>query len=176
MQLIAAGVPEDWVDFVQRSGHDSGTLARVLPIIGCDREMIRLLQAKLPAVSIPLEGLKTVLSIMEEKFTGYRAAGKPPIILKFADSKLLNKFRLQNDIATNNSRVVGDFNYKSIFTTLLDKQPPNSDSLKAEGSGIGQVGVFISQMESEWKTLIKSPGDANSLHGLSTNLLRVCSD
>ena len=34
IQLVACGVEEDWVDFVKKSGTQSGTLARVLPIIG----------------------------------------------------------------------------------------------------------------------------------------------
>ena len=34
IQLVAGGVTEDWVDFIKRSGPKSGTLARVLPVIG----------------------------------------------------------------------------------------------------------------------------------------------
>ena len=34
IQLVAGGVTEDWVEFIKRSGPKSGTLARVLPVIG----------------------------------------------------------------------------------------------------------------------------------------------
>jgi len=68
VQLIAAGVAEDWSDFVTRSGPKSGYLARVLPVLGCDREMIRLMQYRLPSFALPLNGITEVLGIMEKKY------------------------------------------------------------------------------------------------------------
>ena len=101
---------------------------------------------------------------------------KPQIVLKFEDSPLVNEFRLKKDINTNAYRVSGNFNIDGIYRTLLNSEPPNSDQLKAEGSGIAKVSVFLKQTVSEFKSLIKSPGDENSLNGLQTNLLRVSCD
>ena len=135
--------------------------------------MVRILQSFLPSLTVSLQGLKSVLTIMEEKFSIYKADEKPPIILKFEESSLSNNFRLSNDINTNEYRVEGNFDMKAIFTTLLDSQPPNCDALKAEGSGSALVDIFIKQTEAEFKPLIKSPGDENALNGISANVLRV---
>ena len=51
LQLIAAGVPGDQSEFVEQSGHKSGTLARVIPVVGWDREMVRIQQNKLTPYS-----------------------------------------------------------------------------------------------------------------------------
>ena len=40
IQIIAAGVITDWTDFWTKSGTSFGSPARVLPIIGWDRELI----------------------------------------------------------------------------------------------------------------------------------------
>ena len=138
--------------------------------------MVRILQSFLPSLTVSLQGLKSVLTIMEEKFSIYKADEKPPIILKFEESSLSNNFRLSNDINTNEYRVEGNFDMKAIFTTLLDSQPPNCDALKAEGSGSALVDIFIKQTEAEFKPLIKSPGDENALNGISANVLRVTCD
>ena len=49
IHLVAAGVKEDWIPFVQKTGLNSSYLARVMPILCYDREVIRLQQDKLPA-------------------------------------------------------------------------------------------------------------------------------
>ena len=70
----------------------------------------------------------------------------------------------------------GHYNLKSIFTTLLDRQPPNSDELKVEDSGIANLTIFLTQTEAEFRVLVKSPADKNALDGLASNLLRVSCD
>ena len=169
IQIVSAGVAEDWQDLLNKSGPKSGTLARILPVIGMDRQMIRLLQDKLPLLSMPLNGIKSVLSIMETKFASVSSLDKPSIILQFEDSTLLNNFRLNNDINTNESRAHGR-------STLLDSQPPNCDLLKTEGSGVAKVDIFLKQTYAEFKSMIKSPADENCLNGLQSNLLRVSCD
>ena len=161
---------------MQQSGPNSGSLARIVPVIGLDREMVRLGQDRLPSCSFPLDGVKAILAIMEDMFSLYTSEDKPPVILKFKESALLNNFRLENDIKTNASRVEGNFDLKGIFSTLLDNQPPNCDRLNEEGSGTGRVNVFISQLEAEFRPLFKSPGDENALNGISTNLMRISCD
>ena len=52
--------------FWTKSGTSSGSLARVLPIIGWDRELIRLQQESLPPYSFKLSGIKTILELMEK--------------------------------------------------------------------------------------------------------------
>ena len=58
MQLQGAGIKEDWIPFVERSGPTSGTLARMVPILSYCRNIVRLAQAKLPPTSFSLDGLK----------------------------------------------------------------------------------------------------------------------
>ena len=116
---------------------------------------------------------------MEDKFSEFSSQisdNQPQIILKFEDSPLMNDFRLKNDINTNPYRAAGNFNIGAIYRTLLDSEAPNCDQLKAEGIGISKVCVFLKQTESEFRALIKSPGDENTLNGLQTNLLRVSCD
>ena len=64
----------------------------------------------------------------------------------------------------------------AIFTTLMNRQPPNSDLLNAEGSGVAKVKVFLNQTCAEFQSMVKSPGDENALNGLFSNLLRVSCD
>ena len=66
IQIVAAGVITDWADFWTKSGTSSGSLARVLPIIGWDRELIRLQQESLPPYSFKLSEIKTILELMEK--------------------------------------------------------------------------------------------------------------
>ena len=116
---------------------------------------------------------------MEDKFFEFSSNisdVKPQIVLKFEDSPLMNEFRLNNEINTNADRIPGNFNIAGIYRTLLDSEAPNCDQLKVEGSGIGKVSVFLKQTESEFRSLIESPGDENALNGLQTNLLRVSCD
>ena len=93
--------------------------------------------------------------------------------MKFEELVARNNFSLRNDINRKPYRVEGNFDPKAIFTTLLDSQPPNCDTHKAEGSGSALVYIFIKQTEAEFKSLINSPGDENALHGISANILRV---
>ena len=113
---------------------------------------------------------------MESKFANVSSMDQPAIILKFEDSTLLNNFRLDNNINTNESRVHGRFDLNEIFSKLMDSQPPNCDLLKTEGSGVAKVDIFLKQTYAEFKSKIKSPGDENCLNGLQSNLLRVSCD
>ena len=60
-----------------------------------------------------------------------------------------------------------------VLTILLNNGPPDSDALLMEGSGVGLITVFQSQINAEFNILCKNPGDRLCLDGLETNLLRV---
>ena len=90
IQIVASGVVKDWGLFITKSGTDSGSVARVLPVIGYDRDMIRLMQEYLPLASTSLDGIKSVLTIMEQKFVAVSSLLKPPIVLQFEESEILN--------------------------------------------------------------------------------------
>ena len=68
IQIMAAGVANDLSDFVHKSGADSGSLARDLPVIGLDRTMVRILKPFLPSLTVSLQGLKSVLTIIGNTF------------------------------------------------------------------------------------------------------------
>ena len=89
LQLIAAGVYQDWIDFVKKAGEKSGALARVLPVIAVDREMIRLHQERLPAYAVDLSGVKAIMEVMESKLGKYKSTDKPPIVISFSPSQLM---------------------------------------------------------------------------------------
>ena len=138
--------------------------------------MLRLQQERLQSFSFPLQGLSTILQIMEEKFTNYISSGKPPITIEFSHSKLLKDYQLSNELRTSADRIEGQFNIRNIFQKLLDNNPPDANQLRSEGSGVARVAVFLEQTEAEFQSLGKSPGDLNSLRGLKPNFLRVASD
>ena len=107
--------------FVKNAGPESGALARVLPVIGVDREMIRLQQERLPPFSVSLEGVKTILRILEEKFAAYGCSSNAPVVLSFTESELLSNYRVANDINTAPNRVDREFNH------LRTTAPPGDD-------------------------------------------------
>ena len=176
IQLVAAGIPEDWVDFIKKAGPNSGCLARIIPIIGLDRNMVRMQQEQMSPYSFSLDGLKSAFSIFETKFNKFTAQDKPPIVLQFSQSNLLKEFRENNDRETAPHMSHGEFNLDSILTILLNNRPPNADQLKTEYSGNARVQFFLNQTEAEFCSMIISPGDRNTLNGLRGHLLRVASD
>ena len=91
IQVVAAGVVDDWVDFVKKAGSNSGALARVVPVLGWDRQMIRLQQEKMSPYSFSLQGIKDVLSILEERLAMNKWSDEPPLILTFSPSTLLSE-------------------------------------------------------------------------------------
>ena len=78
---------------MEKAGPKSGALARVVPIIGYDREMIRLQQDPMSAFAISLEGTKKILSILEAKIDNKVSGEKPTIIPKFGNSELMSNLK-----------------------------------------------------------------------------------
>ena len=97
IQIVAAGVKEDWKDFFTKSGPLSGTMARVLPILACDRDAARLMYERLPPYEFTLRGLKKVLEIMEEKFgKDISDTEIPRLTLRFSSSRVDGNYRATN--------------------------------------------------------------------------------
>ena len=174
LQLIAEGVHQDWIDFVKKAGEKSVALARVLPVIAVDREMIRLHQERLPADAVDLSGVKAIMEVMESKLGKYISTDKPPIVISFSPSQLMEAYRNTNDEKTKINRDKKPFNIGSITKFLLEIQPPSGSRLKTEGSGCAQVARFLRQINAEFTAISKSNSDRNALQGFPTNFLRVC--
>ena len=68
------------------------------------------------------------------------------------------------------------FELRNIYTKLLDSAQPNNADLELEGSGCARVESFLLQMETQFRPMIRNPGDANILDGLRTNFLRIAAD
>ena len=129
IQLLAAGIKEDWIPFVEKSGPTSGTLARVIPILSFDRDTVRLPQEKLPPSSFSLDGFKKAFAVMEFEFANSLATNnEPPITLQFSRSNLQQQFRRTNALLIRDFRQHGDVDYDRILTTLHNCSPPNASS------------------------------------------------
>ena len=104
IHLLTAGVKNDWVDFVTKSGASSGTLGRVIPVITFNRTMIRILSERMPIYTFPLTGLKKIFTILEGKFRKVNSnCEEPPIILEFSSSSLMdNNYRKTNNLLVLN--------------------------------------------------------------------------
>ena len=177
IQLLAAGIKEDWIPFVEKSGPTAGTLARVIPILSFDRDTVRLPQEKLPPSPFSLDGFKKAFAVMEFEFANSLATdNEPPITLQFSRSNLQEQFRRTNALLIRDFRQDGDVDYGRILSTLHNCSPPNASSLTAEASGEGLLTIFIRQTIAEYKAMSLSPGDDNFLRGFEANILRVASD
>ena len=152
-------------------------MARVLPIIGYDRDTVRLDYERLPFHAFQLKGLKDALLTLEEAFAKYESTDEgPPLILQFSESVLDTNYRATNSHLVS---VFGDNSAESFvghYTALLNNAPPSSAELKQESTGCGLVSVFLDQTWAEFQPLIKSPADETFLRGLEDNLLRLSSD
>ena len=129
IQLLAAGIKEDWIPFVEKSGPTAGTLARVIPILSFDRDTVRLPQEKLPPSPFSLDGFKKAFAVMEFEFANSLATdNEPPITLQFSRSNLQEQFRRTNALLIRDFRQHGDVDYDRILTTLQNCSPPNASS------------------------------------------------
>ena len=177
MQLLGAGIKEDWIPFVERSGPTSGTLARVVPILSYGRDIVRLAQSKLPPTSFSLDGLKRALAIMEAQFANCLATEeRPPITLRFSRSRLQENFCNTNALLVREFREDDDIDFERILNTLNNRSPPNATEISAEASGEGILSLFLRQTMSEYRQDTRSPGDKNFLRGFEANMLRIESD
>ena len=177
IQMIGAGVKEDWKTFVEKSGRLSGMLARVIPVLSHDREMIRLVYEKLPQYDFSLDGLKKVLGIMEVKFHKCSSTEEvPPVTLQFSQSRLDEEFRNTNKLVVGQFKKDGVIAYRGYFRALLDNTSPGAKELSHEASGCGQVSVFLEQMIAEFSPRVKTSGDLTFLRGLEDNILRIAAD
>ena len=103
IQICAARVKEDWITFVQKSGTQSGMLARVIPVISCDRNIVRLATEKLPPYFFNLQGYKRAFEIMEKHFSSVSTDDDdPPLSIQFSRSVLNTNFRNTNNLLVNN--------------------------------------------------------------------------
>ena len=131
---------------------------------------------RLPPKTFSLGGFKEAFAIMERYFCDQTSEDdEPALTLEFTNSTLMTQFRKTNNLLTTQFRGL-ETNLKGIFSTLLNNSPPNSDALQEEGSGVGQIKVFLAQTQAEFQSAKGHPGDVNTLAGLETNLLRVASD
>ena len=139
--------------------------------------MIRLYNQRLPSYTFSLDGLKTALGVMELQFSEYTSEDTvPPITLEFSSSQITHEYKENNWLLTEQFRLGGAQDISSILSTLLNNSPPTSDDLLQEGSGCGQIKVFLAQIRAEFLTVNSKIGDNNALCGLDNNLLRVASD
>lgn len=165
------------MSFVRISGETSGTLARVIPILAFDGEILRLQCERFPSQSFSLNGIKKAFSLLEFQFRNFSStSGTPSIILEFSPSRLLNEYRLNNMLITEQDRIGPQRNLGRVITTLLNMSPPDAEVLLREGSGVGRVTVFLTRIRAEFKGFCKTSGDKLYLDGFESNLLRVASD
>ena len=177
IQIVAAGVKEDWKDFFTKSGPLSGTMARVLPILACDRDAARLMYERLPPYEFTLRGLKKVLEIMEEKFgKDISDTEIPPLTLRFSSSRVDGEYRATNALMVDDDLEAARPNYRRMFRTLLNSAPPTADVLVDEGSGCGLFKVFLAKTTAHYSTLVRTQADRTFLNGLEDNILRLSSD
>ena len=152
-------------------------LARIIPIIGFDRDMVRLEYERLPQVNFPLTGLKKVVGIMEKHFKSNSSSDDTPsVTLQFSPSTLDTAYRNTNNLLVEGLGGNNDMNYRQRYRTLLDNGPPGTTQLEAEGSGCGLIAVFIEKSIAEFSPLVLSDADETFLRGLEDNLLKVSSD
>ena len=165
------------MNFIQKSGAASGSLARVLPILACDREVIRLLSERLSQQTFSLQGMKRAFTVLEQQFRDISSSSElSSFTLEFTASTLLDNYRASNGLLTEDYRRGPNRNLGRLLTILLDIPPPNADELLEEGSGVGRVSVFLTRTQAEFKSLCINPGDKLFLDSLETNLLRVACD
>ena len=152
-------------------------MARVLPILACDREVIRLLSERLSQESFTLQGLKKAFVILERLFRDMSSTSdQSSITFEFSSSNLLDNYRANNMLLTEEYRSGPNRNLGRVLTILLDMPPPNTDVLLEEGSGSGRVTVFLARTRAEFKGSCIFPGDQLFLESLETNLHRVACD
>ena len=177
MQMIGAGVKEDWISFIEKSGKFSGMMARIIPIIGYDRAMVRLDYERLAQYEFSLTGLKKVLTVMERHFQQFRVSSRyHGITLQFSQSRLDKEYRKTNGLLLAGFRNGNAVDYRSHYRTLLDHGPPGTSLLLRERSGCGVISVFIEQSLAVYSPLVMSDADETFLRGLEDNLLKIASD
>ena len=177
IQMIAAGVKEDWIQFVEKSGIRSGMMARVLPVLSFGRDFSRLGFERLPKHNFSMEGLKKVLAIMEETFQRAESTDElSPVTIQFSQSELDEEYRDTNKLLISpfTDRPVTD--YRGVVTTLLDNAPPGTEELEREAKGEGLLTVYREQITAEFTPLIQTPADLTFIRGLEDNLLRIAAD
>ena len=177
IQLIAAGLREDWTSFVQKVGNLSGMLARVLPVLAYDRDIIRLDYERMPHYPFPIDGLKQALMIVENHLARFESdQNTPPLTFQFSESILDKNYRATNALRVSVFEEGDEPNDCGHYMALLNNTPPSSAERKDEGSGCGLVSVYIEQTLAHFTPLIRSSAYDNFLRGLKDNLLRVASD
>jgi len=177
IQMIAAGVKEDWVTFITKSGRHSGMLGRIIPVLAYDKPMVGLAYGRLPQYAFPLNGLKKVLSIMETNFQHCSCSDDlPSLTLQFSASKLDETYRATNELLVAGFEENGETDYRGYYRTLLDNGPPAPKELRLEGSGCGQLSVYLEQVLAEFTPLVKCVADETVLRYLEDNVLRIASD
>ena len=169
IQTVAAGVKEDWVSFVQNSGELSGMMVRVLPILACDKDMVRLAYERLPHYPFSLDGLKEAFLVIEAQFANCMSTSEtPPITFQFSESLLDSNFSIfKNNLIHN---------FCGHYNALLNNDPPSAAERKEERSGCSLLSVFLEQTQAEYQPLIRSSADDTFLRGLEENIHRLAGD
>ena len=117
-----------------KSGRTSGTVARLLPVLTFDRDLIRLQSERLPQCSLSLQGLESAFIALESKFKEVTCGiNESCVTLEFSRSTLLDNYRANNLLLTRNARSRNsDLGF--VLTTLLNNAPPNAEALINENS------------------------------------------
>ena len=152
-------------------------LARIVPVLGYERDMVRLEYERLPPYNFAMSGLKKVLTVMERHFQEFSiAAPSSGITLQFTESHLDSAFRATNHLLVEGFKQENVINYHEHYRVLLDSSPPGTSALEQEGTGCGLISVFIEQSIAEYTPLVTSDVDDTFLRGLEDNLVKVASD
>ena len=101
IQLHAAGVKEDYIQFICKSGPTLGSLARVIPFLAYDRKLLRLQRDRLPAYTFCLTGMNTAYGIIESHFGECSSNDLPTLTVQFSSSALMDSYRSTNDPILN---------------------------------------------------------------------------
>ena len=96
-------------------------LARIIPIIGYDRGMIRIEYERLPQVSFPLTGLKKVVGLMEKHFKSYSSSDdSPSVTLQFSPSALDTAYHKTNKLRVEGLPRNNDMHHRRLKQLLCD--------------------------------------------------------
>ena len=97
-------------------------MVRVLPILACDKDIVRLAYERLPHYPFSLDGLKEAFLVIEAQFANCMSTSEtPPITFQFSESLLDSNFW------NTNSHVVSVFkdnlaqNFRGLYGSVKQR-------------------------------------------------------